>query len=126
MKVPRLVASAALASILLHAPDARSAAPAPPFDVAYRAWEIVTELARHNGDPAIGGECVKTFRPFVIPALRKQTRQEQDVAASACFEAARAACTNARLRRPAAVEGKCGEFRSAAPATAAPTPPGAR
>jgi len=111
MKVPRFAAFAALAIIALHAPDARSASPAPPFEVAYRAWEIVTELARENGGPAFSGECGRTFRPFVIPALRRQTRQEQDVAATACFEAARAACTNARLRRSAEIEGKCGEFR---------------
>lgn len=100
-----------LAVILALTPGARSASPAPPFDVAYRAWEVVTELARHNRDPNVSGECAKTFRPFVIPGLRRQTRQEQDVAAAACLEAARLACMNNTLRTSAETRKKCEEFR---------------
>ncbi|KQT11241.1 hypothetical protein [Ramlibacter sp. Leaf400] len=111
MKVPRSTAAAAVAWLLVHAPGAQSASPAPPFDVAYRAWEVVTELARHYGDPTVSGECGKTFRPFVIPGLRRQTPQEQDVAAAACLQAARSACTNAKLRTPAEIAKKCEEFR---------------
>jgi hypothetical protein len=111
MKAPRPIASTALALILLQAAGARSAAPAPPFDVAYRAWEIVTDLARSGGDPGISGECGKTFRPFVIPGLRRQTPQEQDVAAVACFDAARSACANGKLRKSAEIARKCEEFR---------------
>ena len=111
MKAPRPIASTALALVLLQAPGAQSAAPAPAFDVAYRAWEIVTGLARSNGDPALGGECGKTFRPFVIPGLRRQNRQEQDAASAACVEAARSACGNGRLRKTAETAKKCEEFR---------------
>jgi hypothetical protein len=111
MKASPCRAAAAVAVILVLAPGARSAPPAPPFDVAYRAWDVVTELARHNADPSISGECGKTFRPFVIPGLRRQTRQEQDVAAAACFEAARSACTNSNIRRSAGAARNCQEFR---------------
>ena len=111
MKVPRSLASAAVATLLLHATGAPAAAPAPPFDVAYRAWDIVTGLAREQRDPAISGECGKTFRPFVIPGLRRQTLQEQDVAATACVDAARAACANGKLRKPAEIAKQCEEFR---------------
>lgn len=111
MKAPCYRAATAIALLLALAPAARSAPPAPPFDVAYRAWEVVTELARHNKAPEISGQCGKTFRPFVIPALRRQTRQEQDVASVACFEAARSACKNDKLRIPAETARKCGEFR---------------
>ncbi|GAB3762236.1 hypothetical protein GCM10028796_13620 [Ramlibacter monticola] len=104
-------AAAAVALLLALAPRARSASPPPPFEVAYRAWDIVTELARSNGDPSISGECGKTFRPFVIPGLRRQTRQEQDVAATACFEAARSACINSKLRISAETVKKCEEFK---------------
>lgn len=90
---------------------AQPAAPAPAFDVAYRAWEIVTELARQNRDPGISGECGRTFRPFVIPGLKMQSKQDQDRAATACYEAARSACANARLQRGQEVARKCGEFR---------------
>jgi hypothetical protein len=79
--------------------------------VAYRAWDIVTELARRNADPGISGECGRTFRPFVIPGLRRQTKPEEDVAAAACVEAARSACTNARFRTSAETATKCREFR---------------
>lgn len=111
MKIMHYGTAAAVALILLHARGAQPAAPAPPFDVAYRAWDVVTELARRNGDPGISGECGRTFRPFVIPGLRRQTRQEEDVAAAACFEAARSACRNAKLLTSAETAKKCGEFR---------------
>lgn len=84
---------------------------APPFDVAYRAWDAVTDIAKHNGDPALAGECGKTFRPFVIPGLKRQTPQEQDVAATACEAAARAVCANEKLRKTPETIGKCREFR---------------
>ena len=67
--------------------------------MAYRAWEAVTDIARHNREPGIGGECAKTFRPFVIPGLKRQTREEEDLAATSCVVAARAVCTAARLQR---------------------------
>jgi hypothetical protein len=103
--------AATLLILLTLAPRAWSASSAPPFDVAYRAWGIVTELARVNADPAISGECGKSFRPFVIPTLRRQTRQQEDVAAAACVAAARSACVNTRLRMPAETALKCQEFR---------------
>jgi hypothetical protein len=71
----------------------------------------VTELARRNGEPGISGECGKTFRPFVVPALRRQSRQEQDAAAFACVAAARTACANVKLRSTAEIARKCEEFR---------------
>ena len=111
MKILRSSASAAIALVLAHASNAQPAAPAPPFEVAYRAWDIVTELARDHRDPAISGECGKTFRPFVIPGLRMQKKQEQEVAAAACVAAARSACANARLRKSAEMARKCEEFR---------------
>jgi hypothetical protein len=104
-------ASAVVAAILCQGTGAQSAAPAPAFDVAYRAWDVVTDIARHNRDPAISGDCGKTFRPFVIPGLRRQTQQDQDLAAVACFDAARSACANGRLQRTADIARKCEEFR---------------
>ncbi|HEX2544467.1 MAG TPA: hypothetical protein VHL79_06295 [Ramlibacter sp.] len=100
---------AALLASLLGATAA--AQPAPAFDVAYRAWDAVTDMARHNRDPRISGECGKTFRPFVSPGLKAQTRQEQDVAAAACYAAARSACSDARLQRTGDMAKKCQEFR---------------
>jgi hypothetical protein len=111
MNVLRSGASAAVATILVHAAGAEPAPPPPSFEVAYRAWDIVTELARSNGDPKISGACGKTFRPFVIPGLRRQTRPEEDAAAAACVEAARTACANAKLRKVADTTKKCEEFR---------------
>ena len=102
---------AVVAVILAYAPGARSATAPPSFEVAYRAWDVVTELARGNGDPNVSGECGKTFRPFVIPGLRRQTKPEEGVAAAACVEAARAACANTGLRRSAETAKKCEEFR---------------
>jgi hypothetical protein len=90
---------------------AAHAAEAPAFDVAYRAWDAVTDVARHNRDPALGGECGRTFRPFVIPGLKRQTKEEQDAAASACVAAARALCGNAKLQRTGEMAKKCAEFR---------------
>jgi hypothetical protein len=110
MKVLRSSACAAAAMVLAGAPSAQPAASAPPFEVAYRAWEVVTELARNNGDPTISGECGRTFRPFVIPGLRRQTRQEEDVAAAACVESARIACRSTKLRSSADTARKCEEF----------------
>ena len=111
MKLPRLSGCSAIALLLAHSAGAQMPSSAPPFDVAYRAWDIVTELARMNGDPAISGECGRTFRPFVIPGLRRQTRQEEAVAAAACFQAARSACTRGKLRTSADAAKKCEEFR---------------
>lgn len=99
-----------LAAILGQA-AAHAAAPAPPFDVAYRAWEVVTGMARHNRDPALQGECGRTFRPFVIPGLKRQTKQDEDTAAAACVEAARSLCADRRLQRTADTAKKCEEFR---------------
>ena len=111
MKARHCRAAAAAAAILVLAPAARPAAPAPPFDVAYRAWDVATDLAKNNGNANISGECGRTFRPFVIPGLRRQTREEQDTAAAACFEAARSACADSKLRRSAETQRKCEEFR---------------
>ncbi len=99
--------------VLVHASSIAQPAtpPATSFEVAYRAWDVVTELARDNGDPGISGECGKTFRPFVIPGLRRQTKPEEDVSAAACVKAARAACANTGLRRSVETAKKCGEFR---------------
>lgn len=102
---------AAFAVIVVLASGVQSAAPAPPFDVAYRAWDAVTELARQNRDAKISGACGTTFRPFVIPGLRRQSRQEEDVAAAACLEAARSACRNRELATSAQSTKKCEEFR---------------
>ena len=103
------LAAPVLAAILFQGVAAQ---PAPPFDVAYRAWEAVTDIARHNREPSLGGECAKTFRPFVIPGLKRQTREEEDLAAAACVTAARAVCTAARLQRTADMARKCEEFRT--------------
>ena len=100
-----LAAGAALAG------NCAAAAPAPAFDVAYRAWDVVNEIARHNRDPGISGECGKTFRPFVIPGLKRQTKQDEDTAAEACFAAAKSVCANGRLQRTAEMARKCEEFR---------------
>ena len=105
-------AVAVVAVILAHAAAAQPAA--PPFDVAYRAWDVLTEIARVNGDPGISGECGKTFRPFVIPGLRRQTRQEEDAAARVCVDAARTACMDTRLRSSAETVKKCVDLRQAA------------
>ena len=87
------------------------AAVAPAFDVAYRAWDVVTDIARHNRAPDVSGECGRTFRPFVIPGLRRQTAQEQDVAAAACYETARSVCASRTLQRTPEMARKCEEFR---------------
>jgi hypothetical protein len=71
----------------------------------------VTEHARHNRDAKISGACGTTFRPFVIPGLRRQSRHEEDVAAAACVEAARSACANKKLATSAESTNKCEEFR---------------
>lgn len=107
----RLLAGALLLLAAQAQAQAPTTAPAPPFEVAYRAWDVVTELARSNADPALSGACGKTFRPFVIPGLRMQNRQDQEAAAVACVAAARAACGNPRLRVPAESAKKCVEFR---------------
>ncbi len=99
------------AALLCTGAGAQQAPPAPAFDVAYRAWEIVTGTAKQNRDPSIGGECAKTFRPFVIPGLRQQSRQDQDVSASVCVAAAKAACANKALKRDADIAKMCDEFR---------------
>jgi hypothetical protein len=100
-----------VAALFGAAAAAQTASPAPPFDVAYRAWDAVTDIARHNHDPRIGGECGKSFRPFVIPGLKRQSVQEQDVAATACFAAARSVCANRGLQRTPDMAKKCEEFR---------------
>jgi hypothetical protein len=103
MRGPLFVAALACQGVL--------AQPAPGFDVAYRAWDVVTDIARHNGDPGLSGECGKTFRPFVIPGLKRQAKQDEDRAAAACYAAAHSACANARLRRTATIARKCEEFK---------------
>lgn len=110
MQVLRLGASAAIAIVLAHSPGARSE-PAPSFEGGYRAWDVVTDLARINHDPAISGDCGRTFRPYVIPGLRRQTRQEEDAAAATCVAAARSACTNSKLRMSAQTMKNCEQFK---------------
>jgi hypothetical protein len=100
-----------VAAMLCGGVAAQGVPPAPAFDVAYRAWDAVTDIARHNHDPNVGGECARTFRPFVIPGLRRQTNQEADAAATACYAAARSVCANASLQRTAEMARKCEEFR---------------
>jgi hypothetical protein len=107
MHPPRSLIAAAAALAL----GALAAAPAPPFDVAYRAWDAVTEIARHNADKRISGECGTSFRPFVTPALRRQTKEQEEAASAACVEAARSACANPRLAKPVDIAKKCQEFR---------------
>jgi len=97
--------------LLVLAPGAQSESPAPPFDVAYRAWDVAAELARRNDDPHISGVCAKTFQSVAVPALRRQTRAQQDVAATACVAAAKAACGNSNLKTTAETARKCQEFR---------------
>lgn len=111
MQSLRRSALAVLAAIVCHGAAAQPASPAPAFDVAYRAWDAVTDIARHNGNPGLGGECARTFRPFVIPGLKRQTREEQDLAATACYTAARSLCADTRLQRTTEMTRKCEEFR---------------
>lgn len=100
----------ALLLLALHAGVAAQPA-VPAFDVAYRAWDVVTDIARHNRDAGIAGECGRTFRPFVIPGLKPQAKPEQDAAATACHATARAVCGNPQLQRTAEMARKCQEFR---------------
>lgn len=99
------------ALLVAASPFAQSAETVPAFDVAYRAWELVTAVARHHRDPSIAGECGRTFQPFVVPALRRQTKQEQAAAAIACQAQARALCASDRVPRTADFGKKCEEFR---------------
>jgi len=100
-----------LSAVLVQGAVAQPASPASPFDVAYRAWDAVTDIARHNRDAGLGGECGKTFRPFVIPGLKRQGKEEEDLAAKACHAAAKSVCANARLQRTPEMARKCEEFR---------------
>lgn len=84
---------------------------APDFEQAYRAWEVVTAMARHHRDPALGGACASTFRAVAVPALRRQTPQEQAAAAGACQQQARALCANRGLARTPDVAAKCADLR---------------
>jgi hypothetical protein len=111
MKTPNGTVAWLLAALLCQGAAAQGSPPAPAFDVAYRAWDVVTDIGRHNRNPDLGGECARTFRPFVIPGLRRQTNQEQDVAATACLAVAKAVCTDARWQRTAEMARKCEEFR---------------
>src|SRR5689334_654794 len=101
MKMPDSAAAWLLAALLCQDATAQASPPTPAFDVAYRAWDAVTDIGRHNRNPGLGGECARTFRPFVIPGLRRQTPQEQDVAAAACVATAKAVCADTGLQRTA-------------------------
>ncbi|RYY93923.1 MAG: hypothetical protein EOO24_25795 [Comamonadaceae bacterium] len=118
----RAAALLLLVAVAGHDAGAQVAAPAPAFDVAYRAWDVVTDIARHNRSPGLAGECAATFRPFVIPGLKRQTPQEQDVAATACVAAARSACADGRLQRTGAMAAACEEFRSPGPGAVSAPP----
>lgn len=107
----RFIVLPVFAAVLLQGVSAQPASPAPAFDVAYRAWDAVTDIARHNRDAGLGGECGKTFRPFVIPGLKRQGKEEQDAAARACHAAAKSVCANPRLQRTPEMARKCEEFR---------------
>lgn len=90
---------------------AQPAAAAPDFALGYRAWNLVTEFARHNRNPALSGECGSTFRAVAVPALRRQTKQEQDAASAVCYQRARELCANPALARTPDIATKCGDFR---------------
>jgi hypothetical protein len=90
---------------------AQPAAAAPAFDVAYRAWEVVTGIARHDRDPALAGDCGKTFQAFAVPALRRQSKAQQDAAAVACHQQARALCASRSPAPTPDIASKCEEFR---------------
>ena len=48
MKDARYRSVAVIAAVLLLPTGALTASHVPPFEVAYRAWELVTQLARRN------------------------------------------------------------------------------
>jgi hypothetical protein len=111
MKAPQYGYVAGAAMMLALAPSAQSGSLAPPFEVAFRAWDVVTQLARRNDDPTLSGDCGKTFQAAAVPGLRRQTQQEQDVAAAACLAAAQSACKNSKLKTTAQTVRACQEFR---------------
>lgn len=96
---------------ILCLPAAAQPAAAVPFDVAYRAWDVVTDIARHNHASETSGDCGKQFRPFVIPGLHPQNRTEQAAIAQECVRIARSLCANLALERTREMERKCAEFR---------------
>jgi hypothetical protein len=65
-----------------------------------------------RADRGVAGALVAAtlFRPFVIPGLKRQTKEEA-VAAAACYDTARALCANGRLQRTPEMARKCDEFR---------------
>lgn len=87
------------------------AAAAPAFDVAYRAWEVVTGIAWHAREPALAGDCGKTFQAVAVPALRRQSKAQQDAAAVACHQRARALCASRSPAPTPDIARKCEEFR---------------
>ena len=111
MKTLCKTASPLLVAMACHGVAAQPATVSPSFETGYRAWDLVTDIARHNHRQDASGDCGKTFRPFVIPGLRRQTKEEQDVAANACLGAARSLCADTRLQRTADMARKCEEFK---------------
>lgn len=107
------LARCVLAALSVAWAPAGLAAPAdvPAFDVAYRAWDVVGDVARQRGDPSLRGECGRTFQAAAVPALRRQAKPERDAAAVACVQQARALCANAAAARPPETARKCEEFR---------------
>ena len=89
---------------------AQPPAAVPPFDVAYRAWELVGDIARRDGEPALAGECGRSFQAVAVPALRRQSKAQQDAAAVACQQRARALCAERGGRTPG-IAARCSEFR---------------
>jgi hypothetical protein len=108
---PASAAVAAVAAMLCHGAGAQPAPPAPDYETGYRAWDLVTDIARQNHRQDISGECGKTFRPFVIPGLKRQTKEEQDLAAAACLDAVRSVCANTKLHRTPDMASKCEGFK---------------
>lgn len=88
---------------------AQPPAAVPPFDVAYRAWELVGDIARRDREPALAGECGRSFQAAAVPALRRQTKAQQDAAAVACQQQARTLCAERGGRTPDTAT-RCREF----------------
>jgi hypothetical protein len=99
-----------LACACLTAAAAEDPAPVS-FELGYRAWDVVTDIARHNHKADLSGDCGTHFRPFVIPGLRPQSPAEQAAAAQACVRTARTVCADPALARTEEMAKKCSELK---------------